>query len=154
MNSKELLDLKIENKESIILSYNSDTLRILNIIITILYIGIISFLIYYFKISKIGLISISALSLFYGLFFMNIRNYVSASIKGEMLITRNIFQKNRITALKSIRSISSTTIFGINYTKVKFKLDGIYHTIRIVKKVEKDEIENEVILKSALKKVS
>jgi hypothetical protein len=85
---------------------------------------------------------------------MNIKKYVSASIKGEMLITKNIFQKNRITALKSIQSINSTTFFGVNYTKVKFKLDGVYHTIRIVKKVEKDEIENEVILKSALKKVS
>lgn len=154
MNSKELLDLKIENKESIILSYNSDTLRILNIIITILYLGIISFLIFYFKVSKIAVISIGGISIFYGIFFMNIKNYVSASIKGEMLITKDIFQNNKITALKSIRSISSTTVFGINYTKVKFRLDGVKHTIRIVKKVEKNEVGNEVIIKSALKKVS
>ena len=154
MNSKELLDLNIENKESIILSYNSDTLRILNIIITILYLGIISFLIFYFKVSKIAVISIGGISLFYAIFFMNIKNYVSASIKGEMLITKDIFQNNKITALKSIRSISSTTVFGINYTKVKFRLDGVKHTIRIVKKVEKNEVGNEVIIKSALKKVS
>ena len=154
MNSKELLDLKIENKESIILSYNSDPLRILNIIITILYLGIISFLIFYFKLSKIAVFSIGGISIFYGIFFMNIKNYVSASIKGEMLITKDIFQNNKITALKSIRSISSTTVFGINYTKVKFRLDGVKHTIRIVKKVKKNEVGNEVIIKSALKKVS
>jgi len=154
MNSKELLDLKIETKESIILSYNSDTLRILNIVITILYLGIISFLIFYFKVSKIAVISIGGISLFYAIFFMNIKNYVSASIKGEMLITKDIFQNNKITALKSIRSINSTTVFGVNYTKVKFKLDGIKHTIRIVKKVEKDDVGNDVIIKSALRKVS
>ena len=85
---------------------------------------------------------------------MNIKNYVSASIKGEMLITKDIFQNNKITALKSIRSISSTSVFGINYTKVKFRLDGVKHTIRIVKKVEKNGVGNEVIIKSALKKVS
>ena len=58
----------------------------------------------------------------------------------------------QITNLKSIRSIKSITLFGINYTKVKYKLDGVKHTIQMIKYLNKNDLGNDIILKSALKK--
>ncbi|MDB0011574.1 hypothetical protein N9E20_02070 [Crocinitomicaceae bacterium] len=152
MCRKDLLESKIKNKEQIILSYNSNSVRVLNLIIGSLYLISIISVIYLFNISKITILSASIISFFYGIFFMSIKNYVSASIKGEMLLTKNIYHKNKITDLKSIRSIKSITLFGINYTKVKYKLDGVRHTIQMIKYLSKNEVGIDVILKSALKK--
>lgn len=69
-------------------------------------------------------------------------------------MTKNIYQKNKITDIKSIRDISSITLFRINFTKVRYRLDGINHSIQMIKYLNKDDIGNEVILKSVLKKAS
>ena len=152
MCSIDLLESKIKNKEQIVLSYNSNSIRILNLIISTLYFSVIISFIYLFELSKITLLSSVIISIFFGIYLTSIRNYVYASIKGEMLLTKNIYHKNKITNLKSIRSIKSITLFGINYTKVKYKLDGVKHTIQMIKYLNKNDLGNDIILKSALKK--
>jgi len=152
--SKKLLESKISNKEKIVLSYNSSSFRRINIFVSFSYILAILSLIYFFQISKFTLLTSAILSFLYGVFFISIKNYVSASIKGEMLMTKNIYQKNKITDIKSIREISSITIFRINFTKVRYRLDGVNHSIQMIKYLNKDDIGNEVILRSVLKKAS
>lgn len=154
MCSKKLLESKISNKEKIVLSYNSSSFRRINIFVSFSYILAILSLIYFFQISKFTLLTSAILSFLYGVFFISIKNYVSASIKGEMLMTKNIYQKNKITDIKSIREISSITIFRINFTKVRYRLDGVNHSIQMIKYLNKDDIGNEVILRSVLKKAS
>ncbi len=154
MCSKKLLESKISNKEKIVLSYNSSSFRRINIFVSFSYILAILSLIYFFQISKFTLLTSAILSFLYGAFFISIKNYVSASIKGEMLMTKNIYQKNKITDIKSIREISSITIFRINFTKVRYRLDGVNHSIQMIKYLNKDDIGNEVILRSVLKKAS
>lgn len=154
MCSKKLLESKISNKEKIVLSYNSSSFRRINIFVSFSYILAILSLIYFFQISKFTLLTSAILSFLYGAFFISIKNYVSASIKGEMLMTKNIYQNNKITDIKSIREISSITIFRINFTKVRYRLDGVNHSIQMIKYLNKDDIGNEVILRSVLKKAS
>lgn len=154
MCSKKLLESKISNKEKIVLSYNSSSFRRIKIFVSFSYILAILSLIYFFQISKFTLLTSAILSFLYGVFFISIKNYVSASIKGEMLMTKNIYQKNKITDIKSIREISSITIFRINFTKVRYRLDGVNHSIQMIKYLNKDDIGNEVILRSVLKKAS
>jgi len=69
-----------------------------------------------------------------------------------MLLLKNIKNENFITELRSIKSIRSFTLFRMNYTSIKFKLDGCWHTAKIIKKLENDDVENEIIIKSILKK--
>ena len=154
MCSKKLLESKISNKEKIVLSYNSSSFRRIKIFVSFSYILAILSLIYFFQISKFTLLTSAILSFLYGVFSISIKNYVSASIKGEMLMTKNIYQKNKITDIKSIREISSITIFRINFTKVRYRLDGVNHSIQMIKYLNKDDIGNEVILRSVLKKAS
>ena len=150
----EILYKKITDKEQIVLSYNCQTLKTLNILIAILCLLSISTLLFYFRINKTALSVSALLSLSYFVFYYNLKHYASASIKGEMLFLKDMNNKNSITELKSIKSIYSTTIFHYNYTKIKFKLDGAYHTVRLIKKISDGDIGNDVIIKSALKKVA
>jgi len=152
--TKEILDEKISDKEQIVLSYDCQTIKTLNILIAILCFISISTLLFYFRINKTALTVSAILGLSYFIFYKNLKHYASASIKGEMLILKDMNDKNRITDLKSIKSICSSTIFGFNYTKIKFKLDVVNHTVRLIKKINDGEIGNDVIIKSALRKVA
>ena len=154
MCSKKLLESKISNKEKIVLSYNSNSFRQLNIFVTVTYISAILFIVYFFQVSRFTPLTSAILSFLYGAFFISIKNYVSASIKGEVLITKNIYQKNKVTDLKSIQGISSITFFRINFTKVNYRLDGINHSIQMIKFLKKDDLGNDIILKSVLNRAS
>lgn len=150
MTKEERLHLKLVNKERIVLSYGGEFVRTTAILISILSISIALLIFYHFKISVITAVAGGGILLTYLLFFLNIKKFVSASIKGEMLITQDLFNINKVTSLKSIRSISSHTFFGINYTKVSFKLDGMKYNVRIVKKLDPEQIENKEIIKTAI----
>ncbi len=154
MTNKEILDRKIAEKEQIVLSYSCNTLKTLNIIIAFLCVISISSLLFYFKINKIALSVSTILGLLYFIFYLNIKHYVSASIKGEMLLLKKMNNKNCVTEIRSIKSISSTTFLGYNYTKIKFKIDGINQTARLIKKIHDGELGNDIILKSAIKNVA
>lgn len=150
MTKEERLHLKIANKERIVLSYGVEFVRITAILISLLSISVALLVFYHFRISFITAIVAGTILFTYLIFFLTIKKYVSASIKGEMLITQDLFNINKVTSLKSIRSISSTTFFGINYTTVTFKLDGVKYNVRIVKKIDPEQIENEQIIKTAM----
>ncbi len=154
MTNKEILDRKIAEKEQIVLSYSCNTLKVFNIIIAFLCVISISSLLFYFKINKIALSVSTILGLLYFIFYINIKHYVSASIKGEMLLLKKMNNKNCVTEIRSIKSISSTTFLGYNYTKIKFKIDGINQTARLIKKIHDGELGNDIILKSAIKNVA
>ena len=68
-----------------------------------------------------------------------------------MLITKNIFNTKKITSLKSIKSISSKTLFNLELTKVTYKLDGTKYSIRIMQKIDSEHLKNEEIIKTLLK---
>lgn len=150
MTKEERLQKRLANHERVVLSYGNEIVKLIAISIFVIACVIGSLAFYHFKISIITLAVASALLITYILFFRIIRKYVSASIKGEMLITQDIFNTNKVTALKSIKSISSTTIFGINYTTITYKLDGVKYNVRIIKKLECEDIDNEKIIKTAM----
>lgn len=150
MTKEERLQKKLANHERIVLSYGNELVRIIAILIFVIACVVVSLAFYHFRISIITISVASVLLISYGLFFRIIKKHVAASIKGEMLITQDIFNTNKVTSLKSIKSISSTTIFGINYTSITYKLDGVKYSVRIVKKLECEDIENEKIIKTAM----
>lgn len=150
MTKEERLQKKLVNHERIVLSYGNELIRLVAISIFVISCIIGSLTFYHFRASVITIAVVFTLLVSYALFFRIVKKHVAASIKGEMLITKDIFNINKVTSLKSIKSISSTTIFGINYTTLTYKLDGVQYNVRIVKKLEGEDIENEKIIKTAM----
>jgi hypothetical protein len=104
-----------------------------------------------FKIKIESILLVLGFLIFYLIFIAQLKDYVSASIKGEMLITKNIFNTKKITSVKSIKSISSKTLFNVDFTKVTYKLDGTKYSIRIIRKTDSEHLKNEEIIKTILK---
>jgi bifunctional pyridoxal-dependent enzyme with beta-cystathionase and maltose regulon repressor activities len=115
--------------------------------LSILSCAIIFFL---FKISIITIASIILIGSTYILFVSKSKKYVSAVIKGEMIIIKDVNNQNKITSVKSIKSINSRNIFGLNLTNFSYKLDGKRYYVRIFKKLHTNEIANEEILQAAI----
>ena len=150
MTREERLQKKLVNHERIVLSYGNELVKLFAISIFVISCLVAFLAFYHFRISIITLVVSITLLVFYSIFFTIIKKYVAASIKGEMLITQDMFNKNKVTSLKSIKSISSITVFRINYTKITYKLDGIKYNVRIVKKLNCEDFENEKIIKTAI----
>jgi hypothetical protein len=154
MTKYERLNLKIANQEKIILSKGHEIIRSMISIFTILSLLLFAIVFLYFNISIISIVTFIMLSSFYLLLVKKQKKYVSASIKGEMLLVQDGSNKNKATSLQSIKSISTHTFFKMNFTKITFKLDGRKHQICLVKKIESDQLENAEIIKAAMKVAS
>lgn len=150
MTTQERLGIKLAKKEKIVLSNGNEFIKIVAFVFSALSFSILTFVLIQFKISLISAITLVAIISMYYAFVSNLKKFVSASIKGEMLITTDVFNKNKVTSLKSIKSISSYTIYSVNYTKIIFKLDGVKYDVRMIKKIDSEQLENEEILKSAI----
>ena len=118
---------------------------------TLLSILLFAIIFFYFNISIISIFTFIGLSSFYLILVKKQKKYVSASIKGEMLLLKDGSNKNKATSLKSINSISSHSFLRMNFTTITFKLDGRKHQICLVKKIEADQLENVEIIKAAIK---
>ena len=151
MTKEERLNIKIENKEQITLSNSSEFVKLTAIIVSLLSLISVGLILYFFKIKIESILLIFTFLIVYLLFIVQLKEYVSASIKDEMLITKNIFNTKKITSLKSIKSISSKTLFNIDFTKVTYKLDGTKYSIRIIQKIDSEHLKNEEIIKTILK---
>ena len=151
MTKEERLNIKIENKEQITLSNSSEFVKLTGIIVSLLSLISVSIILYIFKIKIESILLIFTFLILYLLFIVQLKEYVSASIKDEMLITKNIFNTKKITSIKSIKSISSKTLFNVDFTKVTYKLDGTKYSIRIIQKIDSEHLKNEEIIKTILK---
>ena len=151
MTKEERLNIKIENKEQITLSNSSEFVKLTAIIVSLLSLISVGLILYFFKIKIESILLIFTFLIVYLLFIVQLKEYVSASIKDEMLITKNIFNTKKITSLKSIKSISSKTLFNVDFTKVTYKLDGTKYSIRIIQKIDSEHLKNEEIIKTILK---
>ncbi len=151
MTKEERLNIKIKNKEQIRLSNSSEFVKLTAIIVSIFSLISVSLFIYFFKIKIESILIIFTFLTVYLLFIVQLKEYVSASIKDEMLITKNIFNTKKITSLKSIKTISSKTLFNLDFTKVTYKLDGTKYSIRIIQKIDSEHLKNEEIIKTILK---
>lgn len=151
MTKEERLNIKIENKEQITLSNSSEFVKLTAIIVSLLSFISVGLILYFFKIKIESILLIFTFLIVYLLFIVQLKEYVSASIKDEMLITKNIFNTKKITSIKSIKSISSKTLFNVDFTKVTYKLDGTKYSIRIIQKIDSEHLKNEEIIKTILK---
>jgi hypothetical protein len=151
MTKEERLNIKIANKEQITLSNSSEFIKLTAIIVSILILISTGLILYFFKIKIESILLIFTFLIVYLLFIVQLKEYVSASIKDEMLITKNIFNTKKITSIKSIKSISSKTLFNVDFTKVTYKLDGTKYSIRIIQKIDSEHLKNEEIIKTILK---
>jgi hypothetical protein len=151
MTKEERLNIKIENKEQITLSNSSEFVKLTAIIVSLLILISVGLILYFFKIKIESILLIFTFLIVYLLFIVQLKEYVSASIKDEMLITKNIFNTKKITSIKSIKSISSKTLFNVDFTKVTYKLDGTKYSIRIIQKIDSEHLKNEEIIKTILK---
>ncbi len=151
MTKEERLNIKIENKEQITLSNSSEFVKLTAIIVSLLSLIFVSLILYFFKIKIESILLIFTFLIVYLLFIVQLKEFVSASIKDEMLITKNIFNTKKITSIKSIKSISSKTLFNLDFTKVTYKLDGTKYSIRIIQKIDSEHLKNEEIIKTILK---
>jgi hypothetical protein len=147
---EEALKQKIINKERIILSSDNDFLRTSIFFMLVLSLLLSLLIFYHFDISLITICSSLAIAVTYWMYFKTVKKYVAASIKGEMLLTRNLFHESKVTSLKSIKSISSKTIFGINHTAITYKMDGVKYKIRMIKKIDSQQLKIDQILKTAI----
>jgi hypothetical protein len=154
MKNYEKLNLKIANQENIILSRGHEIFRLMISLYTMLSLVLFTLIFFYFKISLISIFTFILLSSFYLILVKKQKKYVSAFIKGEMLLVQDGSNKNKATSLKSIKSISTYTIFKMNFTSITFKLDGRNHQICLVKKIESDQLVNAEIIKAAMKVAS
>ena len=151
MTKEERLNIKIENKEQITLSNSSEFVKLTSIFVSLLSFISVGLILYFFKIKIESILLIFTFLIVYLLFIVQLKEYVSASIKDEMLITKNIFNTKKITSIKSIKSISSKTLFNVDFTKVTYKLDGTKYSIRIIQKIDSEHLKNEEIIKTILK---
>ncbi len=151
MTNDERLNLKIANQENIILSRGHEIIKSMIFLFTLLSILLFAIIFFYFNISIISIFTFIGLSSFYLILVKKQKKYVSASIKGEMLLLKDGSNKNKATSLKSINSISSHSFLRMNFTTITFKLDGRKHQICLVKKIEADQLENVEIIKAAIK---
>lgn len=53
----------------------------------------------------------------------------SAYIKADMLIVKYAFGKFKVTDLRSIRGVKTTSILGIRLTSIRFKVDGVLYKV-------------------------
>ena len=53
----------------------------------------------------------------------------SAYIKADMLIVKYAFGKFKVTDLRSIRGIKTTSFLGIRLSSIRFKVDGVLHKV-------------------------
>jgi len=151
MTKEERLNAKIANKELITLSYSSEYIKLTAVFVSVVSLFSIGLIIYLFKIKIESILLIVGFLIFYLVFITQLKNYVSASIKEDMLITKNIFNTKKITSVKSIKYISSKTIFNVDFTKITYKLDGTIYSIRIIQKIDSEHLKNEEIIKTVLK---
>lgn len=151
MTKEERLNAKIANKEQISLSNGSEYVKLTAVVISLISLFSVGLIVYIFKIKIESILLILIFLIFYLVFIFQLKGYVSASIKGDMLITKNIFNTKKITSLKSIKSISSKRIFNIDFTKVTYKLDGAKYSIKIIQKIDSEHLKNEEIIKTLLK---
>ncbi len=151
MTKQERIRRKIETKEKIKLSISCESIKSLAIFISLTYIIIAVSVIYieHLNFKSFALINIMLIS--YIFILLQFKKYVAASIIGEMLISESIFKKNKITSLRSIKDISTTSIFKYDITKVTYKLDGNTITIRFLNKVDSEHLKGEEIIKTVLK---
>ena len=154
MTKEQRLEIKLANKENIELSYNTELLKMILYLFSIFSSISIIYIAYVYKISSESIIFTSIIVFTNYCFLILVKKIVSASIHGDMLLTKNIFNKKRITSLKSIKSITSTKIFHIHFTRITFKLDGSKHSIHIIKKIDEEHVDNETIIKEAIKMAS
>lgn len=154
MRKQERLLRKIANKEKIILSFGCDSIKMFSIITTVIFLTI-SFAILYFFHCKFKTLILLSIPLFtYLILMLQLKKYVAASIIGEMLMSETIFKKNKITSIKSIKSLESKMFFSYDYTKITYKLDGNYITVRFINKIDSEHLRGEEIIKTLLKEVS
>lgn len=151
MTNYDRLNLKIANQENIFLSRGNEIFRTMLSLVTFLFILSFSFIFFHFKISIITVFTFISFSFLYLFLLRTKKKYVSASIKGEMLLLQDGSNKNKVTSIKSIKSISTYTIFGINFTRITYKLDGRKHQICLLKKLDSEQLENEEIIKTVMK---
>lgn len=150
MTNIENLNQKLINQEQIVLSCGTNIIKTLSLSLFMLSILSCAIIFFLFKISIITLASIILIGSTYILFVSKSKKYVSAAIKGEMIIIKDVNNQNKITSVKSIKSINSRNIFGLNLTNFSYKLDGKRYYVRLFKKLHTNEIANEEILQAAI----
>jgi len=60
------------------------------------------------------------------------RRLHTASIQGSMLILNNLSKRSSITPVSNVRDVKSRWIFGVQFTKLVYSLDGQSHSSIIV----------------------
>ena len=117
MTNYERLNLKIANQENIILSRGHEIIKSMIFLFTLLSILLFAIIFFYFNISIISIFTFIGLSSFYLILVKKQKKYVSASIKGEMLLLKDGSNKNKATFLDlfgEIRIFGKKTITRMN----------------------------------------
>jgi hypothetical protein len=154
MKRQERLLRKIANKEKIILSFGCDSLKAFALILSIIYLIITLSILYFFHLNFKTLILLSFPLLAYIISLNQLKKYVSASVRGEMLMSESIFKKNKITSLKSIKEMSSIQFFNYEITKITYKLDGNTLKVKFINKNDSEHLRPIEIINTLLKEVN
>ncbi len=151
MTNQEKLHARILNHESIVLSRGNEIFKSVVNFIAVFSIILFSIVFFHFKISIISLVTLFFISSLAFLLIKNKKKYVTVTIKGEMLMLKDANNQHKVMPVKSIKSIFTYTLFGVNYTRITYKLDGRKHEICLLKKLNGEQLENEEIIKEAMK---
>lgn len=151
MTNQEKLHARILNHENIVLSRGNEIFK--SVVNFVVFFSIIAFtyVFIHYKISIISLVTLLFISFIGLLLIRNKKKYVTVTIKGEMLLIKDANNQNKTTSIKSIKSISTYTVFGINHTRITYKLDGRKYRVCLLKKLEYDQLENGEIIREAMK---
>lgn len=99
---------------------------------------------------NLGVIA-SSIILGAGVYFFCSLKIKSTVVKGDTLIVKSLSQKNKVASLRSIKNVRTKSLMGIQWTNLKFSLDGRNESILFFGKSSQLPISPEVAIREAVK---
>ncbi len=159
--STSLLD-QLENREKVQLT-PSHYLRKWNIVFMIISISVLFvdlFILFSFGKTYLTIGLLLVVTFLPVVFVYYLRKHVkSAYLKGDALIFQSFDKSSKVTSLRSVRKVSSTSFLGLEWIRLDYHLDGLHNSVLIVcsnfsKSNSPKKILNEAIVWSKKRKAN
>ena len=93
-----------------------------------------------------GAVTGASLTILYYLY----RHIQAASLKGDTLILSSLNQKNKVTSVRSIKKVKTSSFLGIQFTDMVYNLDGSNNRAIIITLASRAAVKPEKFIKKAM----
>ncbi len=97
----------------------------------------------------IGLIMLVSILPVFFVFYLR-KHIKSTYMTGDALIFKSFDQTSKVTSLRSVRKVKTTSILGLQWTRLDYNLDGKHNSVLIVNVDFSDSTSTEHILTEAI----